>query len=345
MKQAKPAISAIVTNYNGWEIGLLKKFFENFLKSDYKNFEIFLVDNASLDKSVEEVRKKFGGDKRLRIIQNPINLMSSGINIALKKAQGRYILFLNNDIYFEKGSLKKMLDYLKKNSKVAAVQGKILSFYDHKKIDDVGETMDLYGNPQTLGHKEDDTGQYENIRDILSATGAACLMRSSVLDKVGLLDPDFGIGYEDMDLSLRLRLAGFSIRYLPNVLIYHRRGASVSISSEKIRSQIKFDFNKNRLATIIKNYQLKTLLKTLPIVLGLYIVAGIVEIIYKRIWRFGLSRFQAIKWVIMNMPNLLEKRTKVQSLRKLNDEEALLPLMAKNRLFSALFTFIQSKKW
>lgn len=345
MKQEKLAISAIVTNYNGWEMGLLEDFFRKFLKNDYKNFEIFLVDNASLDNSVGKVKKKFGMDKRLRTIQNPINLMSSGINMALEKAKGEYILFLNNDIYFEEGSLKKMLDYLNKNPKVAAVQGKILSFYDHKKIDDVGETMDIYGNPQTLGHKEDDRGQYENIRDILSATGAACLMRASVLDKVGLLDPDFGIGYEDMDLSLRLHLSGYTIRYLPKTLIYHRRGASVSKSSEKIRSQIKFDFNKNRLATIIKNYQLKTLLKTLPIVLGLYIVAGIVEIIYKRIWGFGLSRFQAIKWVIINMPNLLEKRKRVQDLRKLDDEVALLPFMAENRIWRGLITFIQSKKW
>lgn len=345
MKQEKPVISAIVTNYNGWEMGLLEDFFKKFLNNDYKNFEIFLVDNASLDDSVLKAKKKFGVDKRLKIIQNPINLMSSGINLALEKAKGKYILFLNNDIYFEEGSLKKMLDYLNKNPEVAAVQGKVLSFYDHKKIDDVGETMDIYGNPQTLGHEEDDRGQYENIKDILSATGAACLMRISVLDEVGLLDPDFGIGYEDMDLSLRLRLAGYTIKYLPDALIYHKRGASVSRSKDEIRSQIKFDFNKNRLATIIKNYQPKTLLKTLPIVIGLYIIAAVFEIAYKHLWRFGLSRFQAIKWIILNMPNLLEKRKRVQSLRKLDDEIALLPFMAENRIWSGLIAFIQSKKW
>ena len=113
MKQEKPTVSAIVTNYNGWEMGLLEDFFRKFLKNDYKNFEIFLVDNASLDESVKEVKKKFGKDKRLKIIQNPINLMSSGINMALEKVEGKYILFLNNDIYFEIGSLKKMLDYLR----------------------------------------------------------------------------------------------------------------------------------------------------------------------------------------------------------------------------------------
>lgn len=345
MIQAKPEVSAIVTNYNGWQMGLLEDFFRKFLKNDFKDFEIFLVDNASLDESVKEVKKNFGNDKRLKIIQNPINLMSSGINMALEKAQGKYILFLNNDIYLAKGALKKMLEYLKKNPGVAAVQGKILSFYDRRIIDDVGETIDIYGNPQTLGHQEKDIGQYEKITDILSATGAACLMKASVLDKVGLLDPVYGIGYEDMDLSLRIRLAGYSIRYLPGALVYHKRGASVSQSLEKIKSQIKFDFNKNRLSTIIKNYQLKTLLKTLPMVLILYIGAAFLEIFYKQLWGFGLSRVQAIKWVIKNLPYLLKKRREVQKLRKLDDETALFPFMTKNRILHALFVFIHSKKW
>src|SRR3990167_162087 len=122
MKNKSPTISAIVTNYNGWELGLLKDCFDSFFGGDFKDFEIFMVDMVSTDGSVEKVREKFGRDKRLQIIQNPVNNMSNGINMALKKAKGKYILFLNNDIYFKKGSIRKMVDFMDKSPNVGQIQ-------------------------------------------------------------------------------------------------------------------------------------------------------------------------------------------------------------------------------
>ncbi len=345
MKKNYPLVSGIVTNYNGWQLGLLKDFFESFLKSDYENFEIFLVDMASSDDSVTRVKEHFGRDKRLKIVINPINNMSAGIDTALKKAKGKYILFLNNDVYFPKGSIKKLVDFLDENKQVAQVQGKIVSYFNHRKIDSVGETMDIYGNPLTLGAGETDHGQYNKIQEVLSVAGAAAMLRQDLLTKVGLLDSDYGIGYEDMDLSLRLRLAGYKMFYLPDVVVYHKRASSTSRASDELKAKIKFWFNKNRLSTIIKNYEVPTLIRSLPFVLVIYVATGLFEIFYKRLWKFGLSRFLAIGWTMTNFLKLVSKRRKVQSIRKLRDKEAFLPYMSKGRIFESFRGFLQNKNW
>ncbi len=338
-------VSAVVTNFNGLELGLLKNFFNSFLKNDFKDFELFFVDNASTDESIRFVTENFSKDKRVKIIKNRVNNMTKGINLALRQAKGNYILFLNNDIYFAKGAISKMVDFLDEHNTVALVQGKFVSYFDHKKIDDAGETMDLYGNPITIGSKEDDTGQYNNQREILSASGAASLLRASLLKKVGLLDEDYRIGYEDLDLCLRLRIAGYKIIYLPQVLVFHRRGSSVSNAPEKIRLQIKYGFNKNRLATLIKNYQVSTIIRSLSIVVLIYLGTAIFEIFYKRLWKFGFYRLCAIGWMIGNLSDLLEKRKKVQRIRVVLDEEAILPFLAKGLLVNNIKNFLHSKNW
>lgn len=344
-KNKMKKISAIVTNYNGFQLGLLKDFFKKFLKNDLKNYELFFVDNASEDASIEFVKRNFSKDKRVKIIQNPVNNMTQGINLALSQAKGEYILFLNNDTYFAKGALRKMVEFMDKNKAVALVQGKLVSFSDHKRIDDVGETMDLYGNPVTLGAGEKDKGQYSSQRELLSATGAASLLRHSLLKQVGMLDSNYGIGYEDLDLSLRLRLIGYKIIYLPDVLVFHRRGGSVSRSSEQIRLRIKYGFNKNRLATLIKNYQISTLTKSLPTVIIIYFVTALFEIFYKRLWKFGLYRFKAIGWMILNLQVLIVKRKKVQQIRVISDKEAIIPFLAKGQLIESIKHFLSSKNW
>ena len=346
MKSKKdPCISAIVTNYNGWELGLLEDFFTSFLKDDYENFEIFLVDMVSADGSIEKVKDKFGKDKRLNIIRNPVNNMSAGINMALKKARGKYVLFLNNDIYFQRGALTKMVRFMEDHPDVGQVQGKVVSYFDHKKIDSVGESMDLYGNPVTLGAGEEDKGQYNKPGEVLSVGGASALLRRSLLSEVGFLDPDYAIGYEDMDMALRLRLVGYKMFYLPDVVVYHRRASSTSRAPEKLKTQIKLWFNKNRIATVIKNYNTSNVLKTLPVILMIYVTSGLFEIFYKRLWRFGLTRFQAIFWMITHFTELSIQRSKIQKLRKLPDSAAFTPFMVKGNLLDGFKGFLESKRW
>ncbi len=343
--QSYPLITAIVTNYNGWDLGVLPDFFKAFLKNDYNNLEIIFIDMNSSDNSVKKVKKHFGKDKRLSIIVNPVNNMSLGINMAMKQSHGKYILFLNNDIYFDKRAIKRMVNFMETNNNTAIVQGKIVSYYDHNRIDDCGETMDIYGNPITIGAKEEDRGQYNKKKEILSVTGAASLFRASLVDKIGYLDADYGIGYEDMDLAIRTRLIGYKIYYLPDVVVYHKRAVSTSSVSHELKVKLKYGFNKNRLATLIKNFEVRTLLKSLPIVVLIYIILGLFEMFYKKLWSFGLTRFKALGWMFLNIPMLIKKRKEIQKTRLFSDKEAIMPFLVQGQILSGFMNFLKSKSW
>lgn len=345
MAKSNILVSAIVTNYNGWETGLLKDFFNIFLNSEFKDFEVFFVDMVSTDGSAKKVNEHFGSDKRLVIIQNSENNMSAGIDMAMKRARGKYIFFLNNDIYFEKGAIKKMIDFMDNHPEVGQIQGKVVSYLDHTKIDSVGESMDLFGNPVTLGAGEKDERQYDSLREVLSVTGSTALFRTNLIKEVGILDPDYRIGYEDMDLSLRLRLLGYKMYCFPQAVVYHRRGFSTSRASDKLKAEIKFWFNKNRLATIIKNYSVINIIKSLPVVIIIYIFTGLFEIFYKRLYRFGFARFRALLWMMANFSTLLNNRSKIQKTRKLSDKEAFTHLMSRDVLLSGFRGFLESKRW
>jgi len=221
-----PLVSIVVSNYNGWKFNLLRMCLDSILKIDYPNFEVILVDNASTDGSVEFCRRLFGEAPRLKIIVNTENIYSQGLNRGIELSKGKYIVFFNNDIKVDPNYLTKLIEILEADKTIALAQGKLLSYYNHHRIDSVGETMDIYGNPITIGQGEIDNGQYERISEILSASGSASVVRRCVLDEIGEFDSKFYIGYEDMDISLRARLRGYRVVYIPDAVVYHNKSKS-----------------------------------------------------------------------------------------------------------------------
>lgn len=336
-----PKVSIIISNYNGLQLNLVIDSLTSVLNCDYPNYEVFLVDNASTDKSVQIIKRKFGKNRRLKIIRNPVNMYSQGLNIGLENATGEYIAFFNNDIEFKSGYLQKIVKLFQKEPKVALIQGKLLYFYDHKMIDSAGETMDIYGNPITIGAGEKDLGQYDRQIQILSASGSASAIRLSVVNIVGDFDPDYGIGYEDMDFALRLGLKGYKVLYVPDAVIYHKRGKTDL--SPLVRIKVRWHFNKNRLATMIKNYPTSLLIKTLPVTLLLYAGAGFWEIFIKGKVNLGLTRFSALIWIIRNIPSLLKKRFTIRDRINKKGEESMLNLLSNRSLLKSFLSFMRAK--
>ena len=87
-----PSVSVIIVNFNGKE--LLKRCLTSLLTTNYPNFEIVVVDNASTDGSVESVKKSFGSCPYMKIVENRENLgHSEGCNVGARVAKGRYLVF------------------------------------------------------------------------------------------------------------------------------------------------------------------------------------------------------------------------------------------------------------
>lgn len=334
-----PKVSVVMSNYNGLTLKVLTESLDSILKNDYPNLEVILVDNASTDKSVEIVRRKFGSHKKLVLIQNYINMYSQGLNLGVKNSTGDYVAFFNNDVVVENGFFQNFINFLKNKDDVALAQGKLISYYDHSIIDSVGETMDEFGNPITIGAGSS-VKEYNEVREVLSVSGSCSILRKSVIEEIGYFDEDYGIGYEDMDLSLRAWMKGFKVLYFPGVTAFHKR--AVTDSSSMVRAIVRWHFNKNRIATLIKNYPVSFIMKNIPVTILIYVLAGIWEIVIKGQFNLGITRFTSIIWVIDHLPVIVRKRKVVQTKIKKSGAEKIHKLLYKKTLIQSFMSFIKA---
>ncbi len=312
---------------------------ESLFKLDYPAYEIILVDNCSTDGSIEEVEKLCGDNAKLKIIRHRENRYSKGLNEGAKASKGKYVVYFNNDIIVDPTYLKEAIDVFEERNDVAIIQGKLLSYFDHSKIDSIGETMDLFGNPITIGWREKDVGQYDQEQEILSASGSASIIRKSIFDEIGYFGEEYFIGYEDMDLALRVRAKGYKVLYTPKAIVYHMRG--VTDLSDELRVRVRWHFNKNRIMTMVKNYSIKSLFKALPVTILIYFLTFIWESIIKRKPRLGWTRITALLWNLKELGNILKQRARIQSGLKTKTESDIMSLMPQKTLLNNFRNFVK----
>lgn len=224
-------LSIVIVNYNSGN------FLRDCLKSIYKSetnldFDIWVVDSASFDDSIELAKKDF---PKINYILNKENIgFSKSNNQALGKIKNEYILILNPDTKIFPGVLSYMLNYIKDNSDVGAATCRVE--LESGKIDWGSHR----GFPTPLASffyyfLSDDRFYHLSFKDMTkphevdSITGAFFLTKKSVLDKVGLFDEDYFMYGEDLDLCFRIKKAGYKIMFIPAVKIIHYKGISSGI--------------------------------------------------------------------------------------------------------------------
>ncbi|KKQ49402.1 MAG: Glycosyl transferase family 2 [Candidatus Woesebacteria bacterium GW2011_GWC1_38_13] len=336
-----PLVSIIISNLNGHRLNLLEDCLNSLTKPNYSNWELLVIDNNSDDDSVSYLTTRFNKLPNCRVVRNKINMYSQGLNLGANNARGKYLCYFNNDVAIHKDYFENIIKRLKYDKNIAILQGKLLNYYKRNIIDTAGETMDIYGNPVTIGAGEKDRGQFDKEEEILSASGSACVIKKDVFVKIGGYDPEYGIGYEDMDLALRARSMGYKVIRYPNAIVYHKR-ASTDLAPF-VRLKVKQHFNKNRIATMIKNYPLTLLLRSLPVTILLYKFIGTWEWIVNRNWNIGLTRFTSIGWVIINLGQITSKRKRVKNITKKNFQFPI-NLFSQKSLNSIFKDFIDFNK-
>jgi O-antigen biosynthesis protein len=234
-------LSLVIVNYN------VKFFLEQCLKSVFASgkdlgMEVFVVDNNSVDGSVEMVAEKFPS---VKLIANEENVgFSRANNQAIRIARGKYVLLLNPDTVLEDDTLTKVVAFMDKHPDAGGLGVKMLdgqgNFLPESKrglptpgvaFCKVFGLSALFPKSRTFGRyhlgflDKDQTHQV----DVLS--GAFMLLRREALDKTGLLDEDFFMYGEDIDLSFRISRAGYRNYYYPGTRIIHYKGESTKKSS------------------------------------------------------------------------------------------------------------------
>ncbi|UCD06691.1 MAG: glycosyltransferase [candidate division WOR-3 bacterium] len=232
----KKDLSIVIVNYN------VKAFLEQCLiavdraRGDL-DIEIFVVDNASVDGSQAMVRKRFPD---VNLIENTANIgFSTANNQAIKAAKGEYILILNPDTLIQEDTLVVLKKYLDEHQDVGAVGCKLLNpdgsfqiasrrsfptpwvaFCRIVGLSRAFPRSRLFGQ-YNVTYLDPDT---EAEVDVLS--GSLMMLRNSVLDRVGYFDEDYFMYGEDIDLSYRIKKAGWKIIYTPLTNVIHYKGES-----------------------------------------------------------------------------------------------------------------------
>lgn len=234
-------LSVVIVNYN------VKYFLEQCLYAVRKAkhnlaIEVFVVDNHSVDGSIEMLKDKF---PEVILIENKDNVgFSVANNQAMKLAKGEYVLLLNPDTVVQEDTFVKVCDFMDAHPDAGGLGVKM--------IDGKGQFLpeSKRGLPtpfvafckivglSALFPQSKKFGQYHlgfldknktHVVDVLA--GAFMLMRKTVLDEVGLLDETFFMYGEDIDLSYRIQLGGYQNYYFPETQIIHYKGESTKKSS------------------------------------------------------------------------------------------------------------------
>jgi GT2 family glycosyltransferase len=325
-----PLVSIVISNFNGKKF--LKGCLSSVLNTRYSNFEVVFVDDASTDGSVEYVREIFGHDSRLKIIVNKENYgPAKANNIGARHAdpKAKYLVFLNNDTKVDQYWLKQLVNVIDKDATIGATGCKQLLMDNHQIIDVVGAEIDYYGFLHPRGRLEIDKGQYdESIKEVFTYGSTALMVRKCVFNKVGGFDSKYFGWYEDNDLCWRIRLAGYKVVSVPKAQVYHAVSGTIG-KLPKYRSI--YYAERNRIATLIKNYEFCSLIKILPVII-VFEVAGMIFFAVKQKPHYSVAVIRAMLWVIANLKYVWCQHLKVNRLvRKVSDKE-IMSLMKKVNL-------------
>ena len=214
-------ISIVIPNFNGNEF--LKECLSSIKKQTYPFYEVIIVDNGSEDESVEFIQKNY---PEFKLIQNKENLgFATAVNQGIKASMSEYIFLLNNDTELEINCISNLLKCIKKDDKLFAVSSKMIQYDDRNLIDDAGDEYTILGYTRKVGNNRS-SKQYQNEREIFSASAGAALYRKSIFDIIGYFDENFFAYMEDVDISYRAKLYGFKCYYCPSAVVYHRLSAT-----------------------------------------------------------------------------------------------------------------------
>jgi len=219
-------ILAIIVNYNGKK--LLEKSMPSLISTYHPSLDICVVDNNSSDDSISFLEKEY---PEVKIVKSDKNLgYGRAHNLALSKYPDyQYYIFMNNDLSLEPDWLSNLLEVIQIKQNVGAVGPKILLAKKKEGryvINSAGVNIDKHYMAYDRYEGEYDEDKYSVTEKVDGICGAVMLVNREVLDKVKGFHPKMFLYYEDVDLSLRIRDAGYDIYYCGKSVVYHDHMAS-----------------------------------------------------------------------------------------------------------------------
>ncbi len=319
-------IVVIILGYNSQKY--LDSLFESLVGQNYLNADYYYVDNASVDNSIEIV-KKF---KFVKIIQNKKNYGYAGAysrflkEVFAKDYDGA--ILLNPDVVVGENWLGDLVEEAFADKSIGAVHSKIM-FLD-KDLNKTNEVVACGGDLHFLGFgilNDKYCDCAKNSKQVSFISGTSFLVKREAYLKVGGLDEDYFLYSEDVDLCWRIQLVGYKCMTVENSKVWHHYVFDRAADNRK-----KFYYlERNRLSGLLKNYSYKTFLLLLPALVILDF--GIILHSIKN--KYFIEKIQANWDFVKIIPDLCKKHKIIQKNKIILDKQ-LFELMSKQIQFDEL---------
>jgi GT2 family glycosyltransferase len=227
-----------------------EEFIQSCLQIDYTNYEIIIVDNGSLEESLEMILDKY--PDHVKIIFSDTNLgFAGGNNLGIKEAVGEFLLFLNNDTEVKSDILSTMVRHFEKHPHCGMLSPK-LKYFNTNRIQYAGSFAlnPLTGRSKRIGLQEEDAGQYDISYQTDIIHGAAMMVSKRCLDLIGKMPEFYFLYYEEIDWCLTAKRKGFEIWFTGLTEVYHKESMSVG----KVSPIKTFYMSRNRVLYMRRNY-------------------------------------------------------------------------------------------
>lgn len=252
-----PRVSIIILNWNGWEDTV--ECLESLRQIEYPNLDVIVVDNHSQDDSLDKIRAYCAGALKVEsefldppcksirtlecyedetllnfepqdliIIKNKENYgypggNNVGIKFALEKLNPVYILLLNNDTVVDPQLLNNLTLEGESDKNMGILGPKIYYYQEPEVIWSAGCKISWkLARGIHIGSGELDQGQYDEKKEVDYVSGSAFLIKTEVIRKIGLMDENYFLYFEESDWTLRANEAGYKSLYVPEAKVWHK---------------------------------------------------------------------------------------------------------------------------
>ena len=267
-------VDVVIVNWNGRKY--LAPCLDALACQTFTDFQVWLVDNGSMDGSVDFLRTHY---PHIHLICNAENRgFAAANNQAIRAGNSRYVATLNNDTTVDPGWLEALTRVLDENPH-AGMTASLMLFADRPEIiNSAGIGVDRVGIAWDLRGGEPVSSYNTHPVPVFGACAGAALYRRAMLDEIGLFDEDFFAYLEDVDLAWRAQWAGWQALSVPQARVLHHHSATAGEGSP-FKNRL---LGRNKVWLIAKNYPAPQVWLYLPLIVGYDVAAVIYALLTRR---------------------------------------------------------------
>lgn len=229
---SRPRVSVIIPNWNGARH--LRECLDSLKKQTFADFETVVVDNGSEDESLSLLSEDYPWVEVVALDDN--RGFSAAVNRGIEASRSEYVVLMNNDTRARPDWLERMVVAMDSQPLASFAACKMLRYDPPHDIDSAGDSLSLFHGGKNMGAGEPATS-HDRPAWVFGACAGAAIYRRCLFDDIGLFDEDFFLIYEDVDIDLRAQVAGHRCLYVPDAIIYHKRGASTNLVDVRITAR------------------------------------------------------------------------------------------------------------